>query len=97
MRRLGRPLLLAALATAAAFAACTLNPQPLPPSDNERAQAGDNDASFGGSDSGAVTTTPEVPPPQGPVDASVGANDPDAALDGTVDGGEGGIADADTD
>jgi hypothetical protein len=60
-------VLLAALSTVAAIAACTLNPQPLPPADFAGA-ATDSDASPR-SDGGSFGTGPESP---GTSDAAAG-------------------------
>ncbi|MEA2750892.1 MAG: hypothetical protein QOI41_5035 [Myxococcales bacterium] len=80
-------VLLAALSTVAAIAACTLNPQPLPPADFANA-ATDSDASPR-SDSGSFGTGPESP---GTTDAAAGT--PSADADGAVDdGGDGGLGD----
>jgi hypothetical protein len=82
---------LAVLAAAAAFAACTLNPQPLPPGD------GDNEATFSDAgrsnvDAGGFTTGPENPAPT-LADAGVGAADGEGGADAGDDGG----SDADAD
>ena len=60
--RTRRLLLLVSLGTVTAFAACTLNPQPLPPLDpnaNATAEDVDGGSSFGGSD--ASRTDPNAP------------------------------------
>jgi hypothetical protein len=91
--------LLASLATAGAFAACTLNPQPLPPSDL------DNQATFGDASTrsdGSFTGDPETPPAEdaGAIPANVeggvdGGGDGDGGDAG--DGGDGGDAGPDAD
>lgn len=78
-------LVLVVVAVAAAFAACTLNPQPLPPGDDsERGQA------TGGADAStrldAGTTGPLNPPPS---TSDAGAN---ADHEGGADGGDAGDA-----
>jgi hypothetical protein len=87
--------LLAALATVAAFAACTLNPQPLPPRDDFN---GESTSADGGvrSDSGAFGSSPQVP---GPEDAASGTPNADAegGSDDAGDGGSGDAGDAATD
>ncbi len=64
---------LALMSVAAAFVACTLNPQPLPPLEGSRAGDDSNDASFGG-EGGRNTAVPS------PV------QDASAELEGSVDG-----------
>lgn len=77
-------LVAAALAGAAGFAACTLNPQPLPPGDDNEGQAtGDYDAGRNG-DTGTFNPTPEGPPS----DAGGSVNDGDAG--DTSDAGDAG-------
>ena len=91
--------LLAALAAAGAFVACTLNPQPLPPSD-ENAAFGDSDASTR-SDSGSFTADPETPPPNqdagAPAPNGEGGLDGDGGSEGGDGGSEGGDAGGDAD
>lgn len=90
MRARARQLaLLAVLGTAGAFAACTLNPQPLPPSDL------DNEATFGdastSTDAGSFNNpAPETPPAQ---DAGTGAVDGEGGAGGDAGdgGGDGGL------
>ncbi len=77
-------VLLATLAAAGAFAACTLNPQPLPPSD-ENSSFGPGDASTR-SDAGAFNNDPETPPGE---DAGSPAPNGEGGTDGS-DGGDGG-------
>jgi hypothetical protein len=88
-------IVVATLAAAAALVACTLNPQPLPPRDNE-ATFGDAGRS---ADSGGFTTNPT------PADASAGNADSDSAApnanddggDAGGDAGDGGDAATDAD
>jgi hypothetical protein len=87
-RHLRAPFLLAALAVVAAFAACTLNPQPLPPRD-EFSSGPDFDASTK-ADAGGFSNGPQTPGTA--VDAAGGT--PSADSDGGVDdGGDGGVDD----
>jgi len=79
--------LLAALATAGAFAACTLNPQPLPPSDNEASNFGD-DASVARSDGGSFD--PETPPNADAGTVPTDGDGGDGGGDGGGDAGDGG-------
>lgn len=89
--RLGRPFVLASLAAAAAFAACTLNPQPLPPSDGEATNSRGPDA---GVDAGGKFQEPNTPPDE-LSDAGVGAADGDADADaGDADASDASDADA---
>ena len=82
--------LLAGLAAAGAFAACTLNPQPLPPSD-ENSSFGGGDASAR-TDSGSFANDPETPAPS--QDASAPPpTDGDGGTGG--EGGDGGDAGSD--
>jgi len=92
--------LLAALSVTGAFVACTLNPQPLPPSDNE---ATFGDASARSDGGAAFTPGPETPPtqdasppPLNDGEAGGGGDGGDAGDDGG-DGGDGGDAGADAD
>ena len=86
----GRKLtLLALLGVAGAFVACTLNPQPLPPGDNEASSFGD-DASTGRSDAGSFGMDPETSPTTD-AGAPVPMNDGDGG-DGGSDAGDGGDA-----
>jgi hypothetical protein len=100
--RLRRVYLIAALTTVSALAACTLNPQPLPPKDR------DNEATFG---DGGFTSYADAgaPPPTGEStktstdagsDALPASNGADAApppaLDDAGDAGDAGDADAAT-
>lgn len=80
-----KTVVLLALATiaGAAVVACTLNPQPLPPSDFSSAE--DSDAS---ADGGRFNPTPSA-------DAGAGAADADGALDAGDAGDAGDAADAD--
>ena len=90
--RTGRKLaLLAALGLAGAFVACTLNPQPLPPSD-EASSFGDDSGSR--SDGGVFGTDPRTPSDAAPVpndnnEGGAGSGDAGDAGDG---GGEAGDA-----
>ncbi len=95
-------LALVTLAAVATAAACTLNPQPLPPGDDER-NAGDDvpGIGFGGADAGASSETQD---PSTPADAAAdGAKiDGDGSIDGSLDGGhdaatDGGDAGGDAD
>ena len=88
--RLRRSFVLASLAAAAAFAACTLNPQPLPPSDGEATNARSPDGST--ADAGSFQE-PETPPDG--ADAGVGAVDGDAGDGGDADASDASDADAD--
>ena len=81
--------LLAGLAAAGAFAACTLNPQPLPPSD-DNSSFGAGDASTR-TDSGSFGNDPETPAPS----QDAGAPLPTDGDGGT--GGDGGDGDAGSD
>ncbi len=93
VRKLGT---LAALAAAGAFVACTLNPQPLPPNDDQSTfSPGDASASV---DGGSLNSDPETPatgadagapPPRGE-----GGTDGSDGGDAGSDGGDGGISDA---
>ena len=82
---------LAALACIATFVACTLNPQPLPPSDFNGESAGDSDAGSKADSSGFGAT------PEGPAE-DAGTTTPTADSDGgdeggdRADGGDGGDA-----
>ena len=81
-------LLLAALSAGAvaAIAACTLNPQPLPPRDEFGGESALADAST--RDGGTFGTGPENP---GVADAAVGTPSADADADGGADeAGDGG-------
>ena len=96
MRRRHAGLLAALSASAvAAFAACTLNPQPLPPRDEFGGESAFADAST--RDSGSFGSTPEVPGSSS--DAGTGTQNTDseggapAPGDGG-DGGDGGLGDA---
>ncbi len=86
--RLKRPLVLATLAAAAAFAACTLNPQPLPPSDDNRNATGGVDGSV--ADGGALEQ-PTVPAQ----DAGTEANDGEGGADADAGASDAGDASAD--
>lgn len=93
----GRKLtLLAVLGVAGAFVACTLNPQPLPPRDNEASSFGDQDGSTARSDAGSFGTDPETPPTQDagavPLDDGDGGADDGGADDGgdAADSGDAG-------
>ncbi len=85
-------LAVATLAAIAAAAACTLNPQPLPPGDEER-NAGDEapSAGFGGTDAGMSSETQNPPP-----DSDAG-NGLDGSADGAADGGDAGSDDGGSD
>jgi hypothetical protein len=78
--------LLAALGVAGAFVACTLNPQPLPPRDNEASSFGD-DASTTRSDAGSFGTDPQNPPSDA---GAVPNDDSEGGVGGGGDGGDGG-------
>lgn len=88
--------LLAGLAAAGAFAACTLNPQPLPPSD-DNSSFGAGDASTR-TDSGSFSNDPETPGPIQDGGAPV-PNDGEggAGGDGGDAGSDGGDAGSDAD
>ena len=88
--RLRKLALLAGLTAAGAFAACTLNPQPLPPSD-DNSSFGAADASTR-TDSGSFATNPETPTPSQDAGAPL-PNDGDGGTGG--EGGEGGDAGSD--
>jgi len=91
VRPVTRARVAAALACVATFVACTLNPQPLPPSDFNGESAGDSD---GGSraDASGFGSSPEVPGPA--EDAATGTPnlDADGGDEGgnRTDGGDGG-------
>lgn len=98
MRARRRLFLAAALLAVLAFAACTLNPQPLPPGDDDRANAAEADdagSGFGGgADSGRIED-PQGPdaggnPPPVNDDAGVDADAGDAATDAPTDAPDGG-------
>ncbi|MDB4933946.1 MAG: hypothetical protein JWP87_918 [Labilithrix sp.] len=84
--RLRHVAALATLAAVGAFAACTLNPQPLPPG------GGDNEATFSDAgkspDAGSLGENP-MPPPN-LADAGVGAADGEGGADGGDEAGDGG-------
>ena len=90
--------LLAAVAAVAGFAACTLNPQPLPPRDDF---SGESSFADGGasSDSGGFSTSPQVPGPEDAasgtpnLDADGGSDAGDAGDDGSSDAGDASDAD----
>jgi hypothetical protein len=99
--RLTRPLFVALL-VAAVFAACDLNPQPLPPGDEkDNGAAGEDaggssfsppqdkgdDAGHNGGTGGGDAGSDSAPAPPGPEGGTVDAGD---------DGGDGGDADATT-
>lgn len=89
--RLRGYLVLATLAAVATAAACTLNPQPLPPGDEDRnaADDGPSGGGFGALDAGATSDETQQPP--APNDA--GNKDTDGSIDGAADGStEGGDA-----
>jgi hypothetical protein len=75
-RRWVRPGLLAATAAVLAIAACTLNPQPLPPAAAETAggPADGGGSSFGQEDAGIADEKP-IPCYCGPVTAEAGTDD----------------------
>lgn len=79
--------LLAAVAAVAGFAACTLNPQPLPPRDDFSGESSFAD-SGASSDSGSFSTSPKAPPSE---DAANGTPNLDA--DAASDAGDGGSDD----
>jgi len=83
--------LLAALGTVAAFAACTLNPQPLPPRDDLNGESTSNDAGAR-SDAGGFGAGPENP---GTADAGTAtpSADSDGGSEAGDDGGDGGADD----
>jgi hypothetical protein len=96
-RHVGAPralAVLAVLAILAAFAACTLNPQPLPPRD-EFSGGTDSDASAK-ADAGAFGNGPQTP---GTSDAGTGtpSADSDGGDGGGDDGGDGGDGGSDAD
>lgn len=79
-------LVLASLGALAAVAACTLNPQPLPPGDLDRNAATNADGGRGGSqDAGDFGTDPERP-------QDAAAPPPDDQEGGAADGGDAGDA-----
>ena len=82
--------LLAAATSVAAFVACTLNPQPLPPRDDFGGESSFADAG-GRSDSGTFNTGPQAPSADA---AAIDMPSPDseggAGGDGGSDGGDGG-------
>jgi hypothetical protein len=87
--RLSALLLTLLLAIATAFVAYTLNPQPLPPSDDNEATGGSFDAS--------VSVDAGYDPTTGASDAGSPSGDADSATDGggggdAGDGGDGGDA-----
>lgn len=92
VRKLG---ILAALAAAGAFVACTLNPQPLPP-DDERSTFSPGDAGSN-ADGGTFNGDPTTPPTSdagAPVPHGEGGADGSDGGDAGSDGGDGGIGDA---
>jgi hypothetical protein len=96
-------LALVTFAAVATAAACTLNPQPLPPGDDER-NAGDDvpGIGFGGADAGASSETQSPPSPDDAAAADGGKTDGDGSADGSLDGGndaatDGGDAGGDAD
>jgi hypothetical protein len=101
MMRLRRVYLVTALGVVGALAACTLNPQPLPPKDNNEATFGDGGFTTAADSGSAASKTgtdaardPNAPPPDGQAPAS-GLDDGglDGGLDdGGLDGGDGGDA-----
>lgn len=102
--RLRRPLVLAALCALAAVAACTLNPQPLPPGDDHFGGAADEDAgsSFGTfADSGRNDKQSEPTPEPSDAGAGIPEGGTDATPGTETDGGDagedGGDAGADAD
>ncbi len=80
-------LSLAAGAAVAAFAACTLNPQPLPPGDDFNGASSLADAGVRSPDSGAFGGGPEVP-------ADAGTANPNSDSDGGDEAGDGGLDEA---
>jgi len=87
--RVRRVALVAALASVAAFAACTLNPQPLPPRDDFSGESTGADAGQR-ADASGFGSVPEVPPA-----ADAGTGTPNLDDDGgdggdRTDGGDGG-------
>jgi hypothetical protein len=84
-RSFQRAIVLVALAATAAFAACTLNPQPLPPESGFTEGASDSfDAGRSGDASGFGSTTPAPAGDAGKLDDGDGGND---GGDGGDDGG----------
>jgi hypothetical protein len=79
----------AALAIAAAIAACTLNPQPLPPGGGDATNAAGGNDSGTRADAGSFETDPETPAPLS--DAGTNA-DSDSGDDDAGDGGDSGDA-----
>ena len=82
--------LLAALSAVAAFAACTLNPQPLPPRDDFGGESTGVDASAK-ADSGSFGTSPEVP---GPLDDAATNPVPNGDMEAGSEAGDGGLDEA---
>jgi hypothetical protein len=94
IRRLG---LLGALAVTLIFAACDLNPQPLPPLDPENQATSGTDAGggFGGRTVDAGGNSDESPDAD-LADAGAPPPTPDGGVDDAGDAGEGDAGDADT-
>jgi hypothetical protein len=96
--RLWKRCALALAAVIVPIAACTLNPQPIPPGDQYDAGRGGDDGSFDEQDDaagqGTAAADAGAPPPLGP-DASDGAGDhPEAGIPDAGDGGDAADADA---
>ncbi len=88
-------LLLTAFLGAAGIAACTLNPQPLPPEDDDRLKANDPEEAPGTGGTTSQDGAASVPPAR-PADASAPSADsavqtPDSGSpDATIDAGDAG-------
>ena len=87
----------AVVVAAAGFAACTLNPQPLPPDDDNRASAG-GDSGQTRSDAGEFGQDPETPLPPPQADAGVNLDSEGGVPSGDAgdagDSGDAAIGDA---
>jgi hypothetical protein len=81
--------------TVGAFAACTLNPQPLPPSDERAAAEDPPGGGFGASDSGSPAPNADSDAAPGTKDASADAPT-DAAIDAPADAPSDGPTDGPT-
>ena len=90
--RAKRWLFLGPVAVTAAFFACTLNPQPLPPTDN-MASNGAAEAGGGSFRGDGEAAEPVDNPPPKPVDGGTGAADGD----GSSDAGDADASDASDD
>jgi hypothetical protein len=69
-------------------AACSLNPQPLPPIDDDRVGADPTTPNAGGTADGGSFAKDAGPPPPAPQDAAPSADA--GRFDAAVDGGDGG-------